>query len=279
MKTSKLNLVRIVTVAVLCLFSLAASSVAATKRPLNYPYGLAVDAKGNLYVANTNGNEVLVYNVSHAQVPAKTITSNVALPTAVAFDPNGNLWVANTGTPGSITEYSSTGAQNTSATLTTGLTQPNAIAIDGLDDIWVEDAYTNLIIFPAFQDSPLVSIPAGVSITGLAAHQAFLAVGGNTDSFLLETSPLIKGTGLPGILSPTCYAMAYDAAGNLYCGNQDDTLTVMDIAGTVTVLAKMGFFPTGLAIDNARGLVYVANGTGNSIAVYSTSGKLLTTFK
>lgn len=278
MKNSQLNLVRIATVAVLCMFSLAASSAAATK-PLNYPYGLAVDAKGNLYVANTNGNDVLVYNVSHSQVATKTITKNVVSPTAVAFDPNGNLWVANTGTPGSINEYSSTGAQNTSATLTTGLTQPNAIAIDGLDDIWVEDAYANLIIFPAFQNSPLTSIPAGVSITGLAAHQAFLAVGGNSNSFLLETSPLIKGSGIPGILNPTCFAMAYDNAGNLYCGNQDESLTVMDNAGNVKTLAKMRFFPTGLALDNAHGLVYVSNGTGNSIAVYSTGGSLQTTIK
>ncbi|MBZ5663889.1 MAG: hypothetical protein LAO30_04740 [Acidobacteriia bacterium] len=279
MKNSIPNLGRIATVAVLCLFSLAASSVAATKRPLNYPYGLAVDAKGNLYVANTNGNQVLVYNVNHAQVPTKTISKNVVFPTAVAFDPNGNLWVANSGTPGSITEYSSTGVQNAQATLTTGITTPNALAIDGLADIWVQDSYENLIMYPQFQNAPLLSVPAGLPITGLAAHQGFLAIGGNSNTFLVETSVLIHGGLGAKSFSTTCFAMAYDTAGNLYCGNQDDSLTVMDAAGNVRTLAQMGFFPTGLALDNARGLVYVSSGPNNSIAVYNTSGTLLTTIK
>jgi uncharacterized protein (DUF952 family) len=34
---------------------------------------------------------------------------------------------------------------------------------------------------------------------------------------------------------------------------------------------------SGMAIDNARGFIYVSNAKQNSIAVYNTKGKLLTT--
>lgn len=46
------------------LFSIVASGAAATY-PLNPPQGLAVDSKGNLYVANNNSNQVLVYNPNY----------------------------------------------------------------------------------------------------------------------------------------------------------------------------------------------------------------------
>ena len=79
MKSVSLTLFRIAPIALL-IVCLVSSGVAATTHPLAYPYGLAVDSKGNLYVANANGNEVLVYSVSHTQVPAKTITQNISAP-------------------------------------------------------------------------------------------------------------------------------------------------------------------------------------------------------
>jgi hypothetical protein len=45
--------------------------------------------KATLYVANTNGNQVLVYNPSHEQVPAMTLPANLSQPTGVVFDISG----------------------------------------------------------------------------------------------------------------------------------------------------------------------------------------------
>ena len=56
----------------LCVCAFTSASFAATK-PLSYPRGLAVDGKGNLYVANSGGNDILVYNPNYVQVTAKTI--------------------------------------------------------------------------------------------------------------------------------------------------------------------------------------------------------------
>ena len=59
--------------------------------------GLAVDAHGNLFVANFDKNEVLEYTTpfSSGESPAATITSGVASPWAVGLDALGNLYVVN----------------------------------------------------------------------------------------------------------------------------------------------------------------------------------------
>ena len=134
----------------LCLVAFASASFAATK-PLSLPKGLAVDSKGNLYVANSGGNDILVYSTAYTQVAAKTITQNVSNPSGVAFDAAGNLWVSNTGTSngganGSIAEYTN-GKQNTAASITNGVLGPNAIAVDGLGNIWVENDYVNITVY------------------------------------------------------------------------------------------------------------------------------------
>ena len=78
-----------ITATVLCLFAFVSATYAA-KLPLNGPQGLALDAKGNLYVANMGGNDVLVYSPAYAQT-SKTITKDVIQPATVAIDGSGNI--------------------------------------------------------------------------------------------------------------------------------------------------------------------------------------------
>ena len=115
------------------LLLLSLTSFAATK-PLNIPQGLAVDAKGNLYVANNGGNQILIYGPAYAQMTAKTISKGVSSPSAVVVDALANIWVANlSGGPsgtGTVTEYSSAGVLTN--TFTDGIDYPYAIATDGI---------------------------------------------------------------------------------------------------------------------------------------------------
>ena len=278
MKIQELRFARFAAVALLGLCSLAASSAAAT-HPLSYPYGMAVDAKGNLYVANSTSNQILVYSPTHTQVTSKTITTNISVPSGVAFDTSGNLWVANQ-SGNNITEYGPTGTPITSGTISTGINNPQAIAFDGLGDLWVNNRYSELAMYAASQNSPLVTTSTTL-VTAIATHQMNMVLGTDSLSDLIEISTwLVNPNGANvSFIALTCYAAGYDVAGNLYCGNQDHTLTVMTPAGTVSTVAQLGFFPTGLALDTKRGYIYVANGGANTIAVYNTSGTLLHTIQ
>ena len=59
------------------------------------PVGLAFDASGNLYVANTDTNTVSEFTPG-STTPTATLTGLDA-PDALAFDASGNLYVANDG--------------------------------------------------------------------------------------------------------------------------------------------------------------------------------------
>lgn len=108
MKSHNCKIARTIASTLMSLLFLAAASFAATK-PLINPEGLALDSKGNLYVANEGGNQVLIYNPSYQQLTVKTISINLNGPTGVAFDGSGNLWVSNINSS-QIYEYSPTGA-------------------------------------------------------------------------------------------------------------------------------------------------------------------------
>ncbi len=280
MKSISIAVLRLALTALSIIF-LAIGSVAAT-HPLNSPQGLAVASNGNLYVANNSGNDVLVYSPAHKQITSMTISTGIANPTSVAFDPSGNLWVANAAS-NAITEYSSKGAQDTAHTITNGISTPYAIAFDGLADLWVNNGYTNLSVYPQLTTAPSLSISAGVPITSIALWQGFLAIGENNATLMFQANTFLvdRGTnGYTGLLPETCFAAAFDNLGNLYCGNQDHSLTMYPFGGTgKTLVTDLGFFPFGLALDQKNGYIYVSDGIGNSIAVYNLSGTLLQTIQ
>ena len=279
MKSLPTFFVRLTTLTGLSVLLLTLSSAAAT-HPVNSPQGLAVASNGNLHVANNGGNNILAYSPAHAQMGAKTIRKNISGPTAVAFDLIGNLWVANGGS-NSVTEYSALGVQNTAKTISTGTFSPYVIAFDALNDLWVNTGYLNLNIYPAESTTPLVSFSTTNPFTGMATFQSLAVIGTNGQSVLLEISPFLanQSSGLVGFVQNTCFAAAFDSTGNLFCANQDHSLPEYTAGTRKVLVANMGFFPFGLAVDGKRGLIYVANGLGNNISVYSTSGAAVTTIK
>jgi sugar lactone lactonase YvrE len=270
--------------------ALASAGFGATD-PLAHPWGLAVDAKGNLYVANTYGYNILVFTPGYAAKKTLTITKGVSAPSGVAFDPLGNLWVANAGpgngsNDGSITEYTN-GIQNTSATITNGIVRPAAIAIDGLDVIYVVNDFSNVTIYAP---TSVFSTPSTlISTTALSNPVYGIAVGAGTLSwgssgttiFTSESGYLLHQTadltGMPG----TALALASDPNGNVYAANMDQTVTINNPqnGGNFGGFVTLSFVPYGIAIDNVRGRVYFSDPNGNAIWVYSTAGTLLKTIR
>ncbi len=286
----KSSLARTIASSVLCLFLAASASFAATKppQPVNAPRGLALDVKGNLYVANSGGNNVLVYSPSYVQTTSKTITQGISNPTGVAFDGFGNLWVANYGTSnggptGSISEYTG-GKQNTSASITYGILSPVALAIDGAGDLWVNNTYVNLIIYNptstfAPPSNPLTQISqSGAVYYGIAAGGGTVAWGGPQTTLVSLFEFLYWGSTGYSYYGNTGFSLANDASGNLYIGNLDKSVNVYG-PQVNKVFTQLSFVPYGIAVDSTRGRVYFSNYDGNSIEVYSTAGALLKTIQ
>jgi hypothetical protein len=256
---------------------------------LSSPQGLALDAKGNLYVANNGANQILIYGPAYAQLTAKTISQNVSSPTAAAVDATGNILVANSaGGPvgvGSVTEYSSAGVQIPDHTITNGIDYPYAITTDGIGDIWVENNFNTVTVYAGFGSipaAPIKTLSFANPVTGLAARNYWMAFGGNTNIQLHEIAiDLVNASTVSATIFYDAYSLAWDAAGNLYSGTIQNALKVRNVStGFTSQLVALGYFPFGIAVDSVRARVYVSDANHNQINVYSTTtGALLHTIQ
>jgi hypothetical protein len=276
----------------LCVAVFASAGLSATS-PLNNPRGLAVDAKGNLYVANTLGGatgtgNILVYSPTYVLQSTMTITQDMNLPIGVAFDGLGNLWVAVAGanrysTTGSLLEF--TGGVEDNTAIYTGVANPAAIAIDGIGNIWVNNNDGSIGIFtPLIPLSSIYALSQTITPTppvyGLAASANAILWGGSpayiADSYEASRGNIGFGSSLPANIDGV--AMGSAAGGATYIGNSDQSVYLF-APQSLGPFLYLSFVPAGIAVDNVRGRVYISSGFGNSIAVYSTAGKLLHTIK
>src|SRR5690348_9631781 len=182
-----MNFVQIRSHIVVIVLCLGASASLAATYPHNFPRGLAVDATGNLYVANTGGNQILVYSPAGLQMTAKTIITHINSPMQPTFDPQGNLWVVNLVSGSSdqeyFSEYAPNGKQiNTAYTANSGRLSffPQAFAVDGVGNLWISSIDTQDYFALIAQNGPCPYNGGGVAdpyfeirgdeYTAVAAH-------------------------------------------------------------------------------------------------------------
>jgi hypothetical protein len=101
------------------------------------PYGMAMDKRGKLYVANNCGGNTITEYPAGKLISNKTISNGISNPLGLAIDKNGTLYVSNY--PASITEYPF-GSTSPSTTITgSGLTDPFGLALDNSGNLFVAD--------------------------------------------------------------------------------------------------------------------------------------------
>jgi uncharacterized protein (TIGR03437 family) len=217
------------------------------------PSNVALDAAGNLYIADTG--DCLIRKVSPAGtittvagvesdgvsicgayagdgVPATSALLNV--PQAVAVDASGNLYIADTGndrirevsTAGIITTIAGGGGALTDGVPATQaeLIGPYDIALDAAGNLYIADAGTNRIRrVPA--DGTITTV-AGTLTTGF--EPGYAGDGGPATRALLS--------------SPS--GVALDATGNIYIADTgNDAIRKVSTNGTITTVAGKQLFP------------------------------------
>jgi trimeric autotransporter adhesin len=250
----------------------------ATSAVLYTPYGVAVDAAGNPFIADTSNNRIRKVSADGTIV---TVAGNgqqgysgdggaatgaqLFRPNAVAVDATGNLFIADTennrvrkvSLDGKIATvagngqagYSGDGGLATSASLN----NPAGVAVDASGNVFIADYYNNRVR----------KVASNGMITTVAG-------GGTGDPG--------DGGSATGVSLNAAIGVAVDAAGNLFI---TDILRVLKVSSTGTITAITGnvpgysgdggpaasarlFNPSGVAVT-AAGIVYVADSRNNAI--------------
>lgn len=194
--------------------------VLATGTPLNNPRGVAVDAAGDLYIADTDNNRIRKVDAAGiiATVAGDGTDAQLSHPEGVAVDSAGNVYIADTGnyrirkvdTGGDITTVAGDGTRgsplNGVPATSSPLNQPTGVAIGGDGNLYISDSGSNKVLMVQLvpdvsPDAPAITPGGGhfaspqtvtVCITAnLSAGQAVYYTTDGTEPAV--TSPLYQG--------------------------------------------------------------------------------------
>ncbi|SDN08455.1 NHL domain-containing protein [Actinacidiphila guanduensis] len=265
----------------------------ADKSTLYQPAGTAVDAKGDLFIADSGDH--VVREVTAAGVIERFAGTGTAgdrpgrdargtrldRPTAVAVDPAGDVFVSDTGAD-RVLEFSAKGAVlRTTGTGRAGyggdgrtaaaalLDQPAGIALDAKGDLYIADSANN-VIRRVDARTHVISTVAGNRAAGAADDGlgGFSGDGGPATSARLNDPQ----------------GVALDGAGDLFIADTfNNAVREVTSAGTISTLVNSSAAPGGessgaapaasklntpgaLAVDPSGGLLYIADTRNSAVA-------------
>ncbi len=271
----------------------------AVSADLNGPEGVAVDAAGNLYIADTENQRVrevskggTISTFAGTGFPSfsgdngPAIQATLFLPTDVAADQSGNVYIADLGssrirmvTNGTITTIAGSdgGIEPTpgQAAVSIRFNGPTGVAVDGAGNVYFAEG----------------SIGSGSSLVGgdfrvweITAGIANSAAGNGLESYSGDGGPAAQAQiNTPG-------GLAFDSAGNLYVADAaNNRVRRISPSGTIVTVAGTGVAgysgdygpatsaqlnqPVGVAVDSA-GNLYIADTGNNRIRVVLTNGTI-----
>jgi sugar lactone lactonase YvrE len=278
--------------------------VPATSAPIFLPFGIVVDGKGNLYIADSSNNRIRRVDAVSQNIttyagngvtgstgdngPATSASLNN--PTSLAMDPAGNLYIADSGnnvirrvdafthiittfagTLGSHS-YNGDGGPAASATFDT----PNGISFDSNGNLYVADTGNDVIRF--------ISASTGI-ITTVAGNAVPNFAGDNGPATKAELNAPWSATPIPPSV-PGVNAGFYIADQN------NNRIRKVDANGTITTIAGSSagysgdtgpatsallFEPASVLVDVA-GNIYIADSGNNVVRRIAAGTGIITTY-
>ncbi|MGH9607054.1 MAG: hypothetical protein ACRD3N_15310 [Terracidiphilus sp.] len=280
----------------------AAQSTIGASGSLKSPSQMAVDADGNLYVADSGLGTVEMYPANSSSGTAGTpVGTGLKAPTGVAVDGAGDVFIADSGSVYEVPE-SETGAglnakgqitliTNTSAT---PLSSQLQLAADGLGDLYVSDA-TNQKVYELknFSTGWNTSLPGvvGPEVSALGfwagATPSAIAVDPYNDLFVLINGSSVyeftPGVGVATVLSGISgisgiSGLAVDPSGSVLVAATGGVVRIPYVSGALdpaseTTVAAGVANPTAVTMDSL-GNIYVADGSALDVNFSSASAAL-----
>jgi len=266
----------------------------ASQEPVWNPYSLAVDAQGNIYIADTNnnivrkvdtsGNMVIVAGTSKPCYQARCGDAGLAVkaklnaPQGVVVDAKGDIYIADTGdnrvrvvrTNGYIYPFAGNFATACASptspcgdggpAVKASLSVPEGLALDGKGNVYIADSGDNR-----------------VRVVSLKTHNINAFAGTGTGCFPSWNSCGDGGSALTSQLGNP-QGLSVDKSQNVYIADtRDQRIRVVSAAGTITTFAGTGHHgfagDTGPAVNaqlagpngvfaDAAGNVFISD-TGN----------------
>jgi uncharacterized protein (TIGR03437 family) len=262
----------------------------ATGAELDGPSGVAVDAQGNLYIADTLNNRVrkVTPDGTISTVAGNgtslfsgdggpAVAAQLSGPQGLALDAGGDLFIADTGNNvvrkvsagGTITTvagngtagFSGDGGEATAAQLN----GPAGVAVDSNGNVFISDT-------------------ANERVRKVSANGVITTYAGNGSSPPASMNPITVGDGGPAISAElsTPLGLALDAAGNLYIADsQDNAIRKVATNGIISTVGSGGSTqgnpnnPTSVAIDSSGNLFVTTNGVSIQKSAQGTAGEII----
>ena len=263
---------------------------AATNARLAYPFGVAVDASGVLYIADTSNERIRKVSASgiittvagngnfgFAGDNGGALNAQFRSPEGVALDANGNLYICDTAnnrirtvnSNGMIRTLAGGGLNDGGPAVFGSLNYPSGIARDNSGNTYIADTYNNRV--------------RRVSPDGAIATVAGNGNSGYSGDFSAAANAQLNAP----------QGLALDSSGNLYIADANNhRVRRVDPSGIITTAAGNGVCcsatgdggaatsagigtPYGLAVDSS-GNLYLTDALNNLVRMVDANGNIST---
>jgi len=226
------------------------------------PAGLAIDAAGDLYVADRANHLVKKYPAG--SVNFITIGSGFNTPYGVAVDTAGNVYVADAGA-NNIIKVPPSGPQ---VVIGSGFASPWGVAVDGAGNVYVADSGNNQVKeIPGGTGTPVV-LGSGFNFpTSVALDPAGNVYVTDFYNSAVKEIPVNGGSLVTvgtGFIRPA--GVTVDAAGNVFVADiSNHEIEEIPAGGGSPVIVGSGFdSPDGVAID-PTGKIYMSDRDNDAV--------------